>query len=429
MAVRATDVYIVIPPDDMPVAAAQAGPDSHGNEGGGMRPTSVWKRQKAFLHVALGDRGWRGDLRRRDRGAMAAPMASAAAVSGSRFTGAVRTIEALDLLLVDDPSQADIDALEAAGATVIPNTLLTLVEPSRPAAGAATPADRSWHLGKIKAEAAFGKGLTGRGVTVGVLDTGIDSGHSEFEDIAATFMEFDANGRARAGTPTRDFEKHGTHVCGLLAGKTLGLARGCRLKVAAVLTGRDAGGRPVGTLAQVVRGYGWLLNRQTDETGPMVINASISIGSQGQDLYSQIEKARFGQNVLTIAAIGNNGANGINRHTAPGHYDHVLGVGATDPDDAVAPFSDWGTHRGQAKPDLCAPGDPVLSAIPLNGYEHMRGTSMATPLVSATAALLLEADATLKDNVDRLIARILTLTAPIADKPRGGVGRLDLSRI
>src|SRR6202000_2714661 len=116
---------------------------------------------------------------------------------------------------------------------------------------------------------------------------------------------------------------------------------------------------PVGYLAQIASGLNWLLSTAfrgpDDDPGVDVVNASF--GGAGYDayLYTPLAQARLALGTLMIAAIGNNGEHGINKHGSPGNYDITVGVGAVDRDGTVAPFSDWGTvsqHPGTAKPDL-----------------------------------------------------------------------------
>jgi subtilisin family serine protease len=163
-----------------------------------------------------------------------------------------------------------------------------------------------------------------------------------------------------------------------------------------------------------------------------VVNGSI--GGVGYDafLYTPLAQARLALGTMFIGAIGNSGQYGINHHGSPANYDISVGVGAVDQEMRVAAFSDWGTvpeHPGVAKPDLCAPGCAVWSAVPGGGYEEMDGTSMATPLVTGAAALLLERDPALSLSVAALQSQLFALTSTPPSGPRAGRGRLDLSGI
>ena len=228
-------------------------------------------------------------------------------------------------------------------------------------------------------------------------------------------------------------DAHGTHVCGLIAGRNAGVAPAADLAVAAVLTTPTAKGM-VGFLAQIVKGLNWLTT--TDFRGPDadpgvdILNASLGAPGYNNYLYQALATDRLAKGTVLFGAIGNAGLQGKNHHGSPGNYDIVVGVGATDSHDQVAGFSDWGTvsqHGGIAKPDLCAPGVEILSAIP-GGYQSMSGTSMAAPIVTGAAALLLQRSPALSADAAKLTSAILSLTTPVPDV-RAGRGRLDLTGI
>jgi serine protease AprX len=350
--------------------------------------------------------------------------------------------------VIMDEEAVDRKALEQTAA-VFENVLIPLVAPYREfvkldgewIAKSLTTATISstsfWHLEGIRADAARAKSLSGKGVLVGVLDTGIDSNHGELKGrlyTGSAFAEFDKTG-AIINTAPRDAFDHGTHVCGLIAGQHVGVAPAASLAVAAVLTIPTAQG-PAGYLTQIAAGLDWLLstNFRGPNADPGVDIVNASLGGVGYDpyLYTPLAQARLALGTLMIAAIGNSGAYGINKHGSPGNYDITVGVGAVDPNDTVAAFSDWGTvtqHPGVAKPDMCAPGVDVWSCVPSGGYQTMSGTSMATPIVTGAAALLLEKDPTLSAVSANLQRQLFALTVTPPSGPRAGRGRLDLTSI
>jgi subtilisin family serine protease len=352
-----------------------------------------------------------------------------------------RVLEALDVALIDDPTPDQIDRLHKWGAAVFENVEVPLVEPVAtngvPAAQAAIP----WHLQTINVAAARAQGLTGQGVRIGIIDTGIDAMHSEFAGKSISFAEYDASGYLISTTP-RDAGDHGTHVSALAAGATYGVAPEAELAVAAVLTTRTPRGM-VGYLAQILAGFNWIAHSNHASTGISqcpVINASL--GGIGYDPYldSSVVTIRSVPAALLIAAIGNAGRAGVNNHGSPGNYHHVLGVGATDPTDVVTNFSDWGIESTHAayKPDLCAPGLDIESARPGGGTQYMSGTSMASPQVAGAAALLVQKSPPLRRNPQGLYNRLLRLVdnAPTTNPvnrasgfSRIGAGRLDLTHI
>lgn len=357
-----------------------------------------------------------------------------------RFKQVPRVLEALDVALVDDPTPVQLERLSKL-ATVIENFEVPLVAPVSTKSQPAAYAPRPWHLQTINAPAARTKGLTGKGVRIGIIDTGIDANHAEFAGKSISFAEYDASGFLISTTP-RDADDHGTHVCGLAAGATFGVAPEAELAVAAVLTTKTPRG-VVGYLAQILAGFNWISHSNHATTGISqcpVINASLGGVGYNNYLYSSVVTIRQVPAALLIAAIGNSGRSGVNNHGSPGNYNNVLGVGATDPGDVVTNFSDWGeeTTYSALKPDLCAPGLDVESAEPGGGTQRMSGTSMASPQVAGAAALLVQKSPALRRDPQALYNRLLRLvdTSPTTNPSnhasgysRIGTGRLDLTNI
>lgn len=376
---------------------------------------------------------------------------AAAATPGARYPSLLQrsvaeVLPSLGAIIMDDDS-VDRKALEQTAA-VYENVLIPLVLPHRQLVEAVHDNQQTaslraerldhtpWHLASIQHDIARQKGLTGANVLVGVLDTGIDASHRELAGrlTDGRFAEFDKNGRRVASAPHDKFT-HGTHVSALIAGRTVGVAPGATLAVACVLTVSTARG-PAGYLTQIARGLDWLLSTpfRGPDADPGVDIVNGSIGGIGYDafLYTPLAQARLALGTMFIGAIGNSGQYGVNHHGSPGNYDIAVGVGAIDEDLHVAAFSDWGTvseHPGVAKPDLCAPGCAIWSAVPGGDYERMDGTSMATPLVTGATALLLERDPSLSLSVATLQRQLFALTSTPPSGPRAGRGRLDLSGI
>jgi subtilisin family serine protease len=334
--------------------------------------------------------------------------------------------------LIAERDIVDRVALRAMGAQVFENVEIPLVDPVAKGAESVTEltSAHTWHLDKIDVARARAAGLTGQGILVGILDTGIDASHPEFSGKTIHFQEFDGNGAPLAG-PVRDADVHGTHVSGIVAGRSAGVAPMADLAVAAVLTHRTPQGMS-GTLAQILAGLNWLLVtnlRPGGDPGVDVANASLGAPGYNDYLHRALANARVAPGTLLCASIGNSGRWGVNYHGSPGNYDVTLGVGATDVNDTVADFSDWGTveaHAGLRKPDLSAPGVDVWSSVPGAKYAAMSGTSMASPVVTGACALLLQRDASLGVDVPGLQKAILRMTVNTGD-PRAGRGRFQFS--
>lgn len=345
----------------------------------------------------------------------------------------VTVLEGLGVLIVDED---DIDVASLAGVDVLrvwPNMELTLADP---AIGQGTA---PWHIAHV------GQSFQARGAgtLIGVLDTGIDTHHPEFAGKKIHFAEFDMLGRKISTTP-RDAGHHGTHVAGIAAGATCGVAPDADLAIAAVLTKKGPTGMS-GSLDQIFGGLNWLITQEfrKDTPGVDVVNVSLGVGvapggpaRSGYNgfLSEVVRNTRLAPGILLIAAIGNDGERGEGFHGSPGNYDSVLAVGAIDRNDEVAAFSDWdrswriaGAPASIVKPDLCAPGVDVYSSVPGNAYRPLSGTSMATPVVTGLAAVLLERDPLLRGDPGRLEARLRELaTRPVNPAARGGAGRVHL---
>lgn len=131
---------------------------------------------------------------------------------------------------------------------------------------------------------------------------------------------------------------------------------------------------------------------------------------------------------------------GVDNHGSPANYDIAAGIGAVDDSGIVAPFSHWGleTKHMALKPDLCAPGVDIRSAVTGGGYARKSGTSMATPAAAAAAALLGQKHPAYRRNPRSLRSALIALVDPskvrdpansAAGFSRIGSGKLDLSLI
>lgn len=357
---------------------------------------------------------------------------------GTGSTERVRGIylDALGVAILPDLSEQEIKELEDAGLDVAENRPFSVFEPPSEVAPAT---GHAWYLQQINIAAAREQDLDGRGVRIGILDTGIAADHDAFLDTKVTFCAFKADGARLPDQATRDFGIHGTHVSGLCAG-TYGVAPAASLVVAAVLT-EKRDGKLIGYPTQISAALNWMIGSGKGEAKRVdVINASLGGAvAQAREYRTVLRNAR-NAGILTIAAVGNDGGP-AGRHLAPAAFDHVLAVGAVDHQDAIYTGSAWGLAVGGGsnspayKPDLVAPGVAVSSAVPNNGWRSLTGTSMACPLVTGAAALLLQKEPELCQDSDALVARLLELTYLSPNlvqntiPERYGAGRLDLGKI
>ncbi len=248
------------------------------------------------------------------------------------------------------------------------------------------------YLTQIKAQAAFDSGLTGTGVKVAVLDTGVDAGHPALDgqvDDQANFTD---------GPSSDDGNGHGTHVASLVAG-TGALSGGARQGIAPgvdLISGKVLADDSFGQESWVIEGMEWAVAHNAD-----VVNLSLGgpPGNSDQPIVSSLDALTANSGALFVVAAGNRGGFGPSPGTidAPGTAASALTVGAVGSNDAIAAFSSEGPTQGnyRLKPDITAPGVNILGAKAgaRSGdvYRTFSGTSQATPIVAGSAALLMQA--------------------------------------
>ncbi len=272
---------------------------------------------------------------------------------------------------------------------------------------------QQWDLGKLKVGEAWQKS-TGAGVTVAVIDTGVDASHP---DLAGQVLPGFDETTQTAGTSI-DPNGHGTHVSGTIAALTgngdgvASVAPNAKILPIRVL---DANGS--GYMSDTANGIIYAADH-----GANVINMSLGATSQVAAVSNAISYARS-KGVVVVAAAGNSRASG-SPTSYPGADAGVIAVAATDSTDTVAYYSNAGSYV-----DVAAPGSSILSTYPTakgNSYAILSGTSMASPHVAAVAALLKSYSSTLTpDQVEQALESSATdLGTPGRDNDYG-YGRID----
>ncbi len=261
---------------------------------------------------------------------------------------------------------------------------ISLIHPERVAA-AKLVKKVTWGLDFMNVPRLWKEGLTGKGIKVGHLDTGVDGKHPTLKKAVEAFVEFDLEGNLIHPSPApHDSGDHGTHTAATIAGRpvndrSVGVAPEAELASAIVIEG----GVPV---ARVLGGMDWALSQ-----GIQILSMSLGFRGYWEEFIPIIDILRS-QNVLPVIAVGNEGP-GTSR--SPGNYPNVLSVGAHNEDRIVADFSSsqrFKRIKNPITPDLVAPGVEIISAQPGGGYQSMDGSSMATPHVAGLAALLMQAN-------------------------------------
>lgn len=317
---------------------------------------------------------------------------------------------------LDDDEAADLrrDPAVVEAAPMMPITLV------RPVADrdAAPEADLPWGIAAVGADTSP---YTGEGVTVAVLDTGIDADHEAFSHLALSRDDImDFTGDAPVSAVTGDPVGHGTHVAGTVFGGTVGSQRiGVAPGIRRALIGKvlDEHG---GSTETICNGMLWAVTQGAD-----VI--SMSVGIDFTAYLTQLLRSGFPEKValsraleafranirlfdrlgdlagamvlrgggaMLVAASGNDSRRDVNMaftvaRVPPSAGDGFVAVGAVGRDKTedgrfvVAAFSNTGCH-------LSAPGVDIVSAWPVGGLRVCSGTSMATPHVTGVLALWIQ---------------------------------------
>lgn len=227
---------------------------------------------------------------------------------------------------------------------------------------------KQWYLPKIETPRAWDSTKGSSDVVVAVIDSGVQKDHRDLKGSIVSPIDM--------VTGSSDYEPdfHGTHVAGIIAAAfnkygTAGIAPNTKIMPINVFEGEDA--------------YSWTIVAGIEyavENGADIIN--MSLGQYGYDYaedYAIQQAVKKG--VTVIAAAGNENTDEL---FYPAAYSNVIAVSATDSNDRITYFSNYGSYV-----DVSAPGEGILSTSVGNGYEYLDGTSMAAPVVSGIAALIL----------------------------------------
>ncbi len=303
--------------------------------------------------------------------------------------------------------------------------------------------------------------LTGAGVGVAVLDTGVRSGRADWLDAAGASrvkvkVRFSSSSEYRT-----DGHGHGTHVAGIIAGnswhridpavqgKYVGVAPEANLVDVKV---SDDIGRSY--VSDVVTAIDWVIqNRERYNIRVMNLSlvSSTAESAKTSVLAAAVERAWFNGIFVAVAA-GNVGPNTV--YYPPANDPFVVTVGASDSvntvargDDGMAPWSSYGTTQDAiAKPDVVAPGRYIVaplastdatlaeffpSRVVDTSYMRLSGTSMSAPVVAGVAALAFQAHPEWTNNqVKWLLQQTATkLGAPTAPLPGQGAGLVDAAAV
>jgi subtilisin family serine protease len=261
-----------------------------------------------------------------------------------------------------------------------------------------------WPLVRLRVAQAQ-RSVSGTGVTVAIVDAGIDLDHPALADRLTAGYDFvEKDVVPDDGTDGLDNDGdgfvdegagHGTHVAGIVA---------LVAPDASLMPVRVLNSEGIGSYFDIVEGIVYAVDHDAQ-----VINLSLSGPEDASFMQAAVDYA-WTKGVLVVAAAG---AYDV---TYPARYEHVVSVGATDPQDQVAEFSDF--RAGQVT--VFAPGVSIYSSYYDGGYVSWTGTSMAAPFVSGEAALLLSGGDCDRDCATSLIQESVHPVVPNLE-PRGRV--------
>lgn len=269
-----------------------------------------------------------------------------------------------------------------------------------------------WHHDNMNTVEAW-NASKGKGVTVAVIDTGIDYNHPDLKANIEGYVSV-------IGGDGKDDNGHGTHCSGIIAaaaGNSIGVSGiAPEAKIYSVKVLNKEGSAYT---ADIVQG----VNAATDKEVDVI---SMSLGGLVWDrLFQSAINDAVNEGIVVVAAAGNESTD---QKSYPAAYDNVISVAATTSYDSFAYFSNYGSWV-----DIAAPGYNILSTLPTDfrvdgctyvssGYGYMSGTSMACPAVAATVALILGNSEELKNNNTKAGVQKLTNTLLDSSVQNGAYG-------
>ncbi|MCX6709363.1 MAG: S8 family serine peptidase [Candidatus Woesearchaeota archaeon] len=265
--------------------------------------------------------------------------------------------------------------------------------------------DFLWNLNNIGVYDAL-KIADGKGVKIGIIDTGIDYTHPEVIERFGREKGYNFVGE---NSNPMDGEGHGTHVAGITAGSKCGIARGSTLYAIKVL-GDDGSGSE----ADVMRGIEWAL-----EKGISIVNMSLG-SNYASNAFRELCYYASSKGMILCAAAGNDGIEG---YEYPSSFEPVISVSAVDKKNRHADFSNINDLI-----DISAPGVDIVSSY-RGGYRMLSGTSMATPHITGCLALMISNGSKSAESVMKRHAEPLHSETGYPDSEVFGSGLIQIDKM
>jgi len=382
----------------------------------------------------------------------------------------IREISSVDGIVISAPSLRTEAEIDNALVRLSAQDSVFAAERNHVYYASAQPADpmldKMWFLKKISAFNAWDKRSKSPGIIVAVLDTGIQLDHADLKGrFWINTLEIPGNGKDDDGNGYKDdihgwnfrgnnnkpdaayrslglggckthptkriYESHGTHVAG-----TIGAVANNNVGVAGIshdvrIMALRAFGKPcaAGTLDALIAAVAY-----ATKNGAKVLNMSFGGGPPSKLMRREIEEA-IKAGVSVVAAAGNTATNNDRHRHYPSGYriDGLISVAATGPKDTLAKFSNYGRQTV----DIAAPGHGILSTVPkgndpskaISGYANKSGTSMATPIIAGSIALMRAENPALDPvEIERRLMRAVDPVTHLKSRVRSG-GRLNLAKL
>jgi len=257
------------------------------------------------------------------------------------------------------------------------NPSVQWIEENQVVTVSATQTGATWGLDRIDQRdlplnSTYNYTPTGAGVRAYIIDTGINTGHTDFGGRASIAWD-------GIGDGNQDCNGHGTHVSGTVGSTTYGVAKGVTLVGVRVFGCGNSGDN-----ATIVAGINWTA---ANAIKPAVAN--MSLGGPASSTTDAAVNGLINAGVVAVVAAGNDGLNACNY--SPARVANAITVGSTTSTDARSSFSNYGTCV-----DVFAPGSSILSTWigSTSATNTISGTSMASPHVAGVAALYLQGNTT-----------------------------------
>lgn len=237
--------------------------------------------------------------------------------------------------------------------------------------------DLRWQVDQIHARDVWNQGFQGENIIVGIVDGMVDVQHNQIKNNVIYFQQFNSE----KNNP--NLNKHGSHVAGIIvADPLLGPVSGIAPK-AKVAAGQFINNDGAGSVGEAILAMNAVVN-----VGARIVNLSWG-GAPCVDNLRETMLNLSSRGILVITAAGNEASNSDISPTYPASFMALnqINVAATGFNDLLTSFS----NRGHKTVQVAAPGQSIYSTTPDNTIQAMDGTSMAAPVVSGAAALLMSA--------------------------------------